>query len=537
MKDSQSTESQYFSRPAAETRDELNSSTMTKRSSLQKIARHANARPQPETQPLPCGSILGRKLHSEQSSDPQPLTGQPSLTTEAVLLHGHPTTSTDPTVRVGAVGGVGLTERQQASVLGLPGNTHPSGTVLSQDHHHDGESVSPEDKPSMVPGEDPPPPHPPRAKRVCLGRPVACSSNELITPTHSAESSNPLPPPPLSPPHLPLVKSSTKTESKAFPAPAPAPALSLAPAPAASLSAPSPAPLSSLPDPALSPAPAPGRTQSQTSQTTVKVELLTPGKQSQSLLPLTSSNNTEQTNQNSPAASLRGRSVKDVVSSAWSIASTYTDAMGEREETEAWGGEERRRERREGRGREVKRGKIMEGRERKRGDEGKDNGGKESRRGEERRSEERENVARPSRLRRLKKWEGFRVGPDQSLSIVPQPDRFLGNQSTHLPLALWGSTAMQALPYPGSLGLHGHAGPPLPWLSGAPQPCRPSPTLALWGSTAMQALPYPGSLGLHSHAGPPLPWLSGAPQPCRPSPTLALWGSTAIQALPHPGSG
>ncbi|KAK6329553.1 hypothetical protein J4Q44_G00015310 [Coregonus suidteri] len=287
---SQSTESQYFSRPAAETRDELNSSTMTKRSSLQKIARHANARPQPETQPLPCGSILGRKLHSEQSSDPQPLTGQPSLTTEAVLLHGHPTTSTDPTVRVGAVGGVGPTEGQQASVLGLPGNTHPSGTVLSQGHHHD--------------------------------------------------------------------------------------------------------------------APAPGRTQSQTSQTTVKVELLTPGKQSQSLLPLTSSNNTEQTNQNSPAASLRGRSVKDVVSSAWSIASTYTDAMGEREEERENRGMGRRGEEkrgREGRGREVKRGKIMEGRERKRGDEGKDNGGKESRRGEERRSEERENVARPSRLRRLKK--------------------------------------------------------------------------------------------------------------------------------------
>ncbi|XP_064780561.1 protein SLX4IP isoform X2 [Oncorhynchus masou masou] len=67
---SQSTESQYFSRPAAETRDELNSSTITKRSSLQKIARHANARPRPETQPLPCGSVLGKKLHSEQNGAP-----------------------------------------------------------------------------------------------------------------------------------------------------------------------------------------------------------------------------------------------------------------------------------------------------------------------------------------------------------------------------------------------------------------------------------------------------------------------------------
>ncbi|XP_045558234.1 protein SLX4IP isoform X2 [Salmo salar] len=418
---SQSTESQYFSRPAAETRDELNSSTITKRSSLQKIARHANARPQPETQLLPYGSILGKKLHSEQNrvpgeqgAEPQPPTGQPSLTAEAVLPHGHPTTSTDPTVQAGAVGGVGLTEGQQRESVGLPGNTDPRETVLSQSQFQGGE-----DKPSRVPGEDPP-----GAKRVCLGPPlVACSSNELIIPTHSAVSSNPLPPPSLSSPRPPLVKSSAKTESKAFPSPAPAAALFPAPmlytpasSPApekdqstapSSLSflpypASSPAPekdqstatLSSLPAPALSPVPTPERTQSQTSQTAVEVELLTPGKQSQSLLPLTSSNNTEQTNQNSPAAGLRGRSVKDVVSSALSIASTHTGVIGEGEEGRENGGRRRRGE--------EKRGKIMEG---KRGVEREYNGGKESRRGEEREvgEEERENVTRPSRLRRLKK--------------------------------------------------------------------------------------------------------------------------------------
>lgn len=361
-------------------------------------ARHANARPQPETQLLPYGSILGKKLHSEQNrvpgeqgAEPQPPTGQPSLTAEAVLPHGHPTTSTDPTVQAGAVGGVGLTEGQQRESVGLPGNTDPRETVLSQSQFQGGE-----DKPSRVPGEDPP-----GAKRVCLGPPlVACSSNELIIPTHSAVSSNPLPPPSLSSPRPPLVKSSAKTESKAFPSPAPAAALF--PAPMLYTPASSPAPekdqstatLSSLPAPALSPVPTPERTQSQTSQTAVEVELLTPGKQSQSLLPLTSSNNTEQTNQNSPAAGLRGRSVKDVVSSALSIASTHTGVIGEGEEGRENGGRRRRGE--------EKRGKIMEG---KRGVEREYNGGKESRRGEEREvgEEERENVTRPSRLRRLKK--------------------------------------------------------------------------------------------------------------------------------------
>ncbi|XP_036801869.1 protein SLX4IP isoform X2 [Oncorhynchus mykiss] len=590
-----STESQYFSRPAAETRDELNSSAITKRSSLQKIARHANARPQPETQPLPCGSVLGKKLHSEQNRvpgeqvpEPQPPTGQARLTTDAVLPHGHPTTSTDPTEQAGVVGGVGLTEGKQRESVGLPGDTDPRDTVLGLSQSQGGE-----DKPSRVPGEDPP-----RAKRVCLGPLlVACSSNDLITPTHSAESSNPLLPPPppplLSSPRPPVVKSSAKTESEAFPAPAPAlfpaPAAALFPAPERTqstaplsplpapvpertqstaplsplpapvpertqstaplsplpapekdqstaplsplpapapertqstaplsplpapapekdqstaplspLPAPAPertqstAPLSPLPAPApekdqstaplsplpapvpertqstaplsplpapertqstaplsplpapvpertqstaplsplpapertqstaplsplpapertqstapLSPLPAPERTQSQTSQTTVEVELLTPGKQSQSLLPLTSSNNTEQTNQNSPAAGLRGRSVKDVVSSALSIASTHIGVIGEGEEGRENGGRRRRRgeeKRREGRGREEKRAKIMEG---KRGEEREYNGGDKSRRGEEREvGEEERSVARPSRLRRLKK--------------------------------------------------------------------------------------------------------------------------------------
>ncbi|XP_064864517.1 uncharacterized protein LOC115125485, partial [Oncorhynchus nerka] len=371
---SQSTESQYFSRPAAETRDELNSSTITKRSSLQKIARHANARPRPETQPLPCGSVLVKNLHSEQNRvpgeqvpEPQPPTDQPRLTTDAVLPHGHPTTSTDPTVQAGAVGGVGLTEGKQRESVGLPGNTDPRDTVLSQSQSQGGEdepsrvpgntdprdtvlsqsqsqggedepsrvpgntdprdtvlsqsqsqggedepsrvpgntdprdtvlsqsqsqggedepsrvpgntdprdtvlsqsqSQDGEDEPSRVPGEDPP-----RAKRVCLGPLlVACSSNDLITPTHSAESSNPLlpPPPPLSSPRPPVVKSSAKTESEAFPALFPAPAAPLSPLPApAPEKDQSTAPLSPLPAPErtqstapLSPLPAPERTQS-----------------------------------------------------------------------------------------------------------------------------------------------------------------------------------------------------------------------------------------------------------------------------------
>ncbi|XP_052352196.1 protein SLX4IP [Oncorhynchus keta] len=593
---SQSTESQYFSRPAAETRDELNSSTITKRSSLQKIARHAHARPRPETQPLPCGSVLGKKLQSEQNRvpgeqvpEPQPPTDQPRLTTDTVLPHGHPTTSTDPRDTVLSQSQIQGEEDEPSRVPGntdprdtvlsqsqsqgeedepsrvpgntdprdtvlsqsqsqgvkdepsrvpgntdprdtvlsqsqsqgeedepsrvpgntdprdtvlsqsqsqgvkdepsrVPGNTDPRDTVLSQSQSQgeeeepsrvpgntdprdtvlsqsqsQGEEEEPsrvpgntdprdtvlsqsqsqgkeeepsrvpgedepsrvpgedepsrvpgEDEPSRVPGEDPPsrvpgedppsrvpgedppsrvpgedppsrvpgedPPSrvpgedPPRAKRVCL-EPllVACSSNDLITPTHSAESSNPLlPPPPLSSPRPLVVKSSAKTESEAFPAPA--------------------APLSPLPAPErtqstapLSPLPAPERTQSQTSQTTVEVELLTPGKQSQSLLPLTSSNNTEQTNQNSPAAGLRGRSVKDVVSSALSIASTYISIIGEAEEGRENGGRKRRRG--EEKRREEKRGKIMEGK-----------------RGEEREvGEEERSVARPSRLRRLKR--------------------------------------------------------------------------------------------------------------------------------------
>ncbi|KAM8852184.1 protein SLX4IP isoform 1-T3 [Synchiropus picturatus] len=58
---------------------------------------------------------------------------------------------------------------------------------------------------------------------------------------------------------------------------------------------------------------------SQCKETTLEVELLTSGKRAQRLLPLTS-NNTAQTNQNRPAASLRGLSVK-LASSAASIAS------------------------------------------------------------------------------------------------------------------------------------------------------------------------------------------------------------------------
>ncbi|KAM9365432.1 protein SLX4IP [Pholidichthys leucotaenia] len=113
-------------------------------------------------------------------------------------------------------------------------------------------------------------PHPPRAKRTCLGRPPATMQ------THSIQTSKPdlLP-------LLPLPPVEAKTESKA----------SLV---------------------------------SECKKTTLEVELLTPGKRAQRL-PL-ASNNTAETNQNRLAASLRGLSVKPA-SSGSSIGSR--SALGE----------------------------------------------------------------------------------------------------------------------------------------------------------------------------------------------------------------
>lgn len=118
------------------------------------------------------------------------------------------------------------------------------------------------------PEEDP---QPQRTKRTCLGRaPAETHSTESSTQT-SKHDLLPLPP-------LPLVQA--KAESKAFPV-------------------------------------------SECTETTLEVELLTPGKRAQRL-PLTS-NNTAQTNQNRLAASLRGLSVKPA-SSGCSISSRSTRA-------------------------------------------------------------------------------------------------------------------------------------------------------------------------------------------------------------------
>lgn len=249
---------------------------------------------QANAQPVPCVSILGEQ-NSDRTASPSeqglcPETTPPGQETSEpaplVAMPTVPTSLTEPREKAESMGEVGLIQEQQGE-NGLTGCTDPSQMVVVIQCHDGGDTVSSQAKHSLEPsksrrrkpsilGEDPPPE---RAKRVCLGGPPV-SSSELITQTHSAESSSqtskhdPLPPPP-----LPPVKSKAKAESKAFPAP-------------------------------------------ERTETTLEVELLTPGKQAQRL-PLTS-NNTEQTNQNRLAASLRSLSVKPA-SSGSSISSRSTD--------------------------------------------------------------------------------------------------------------------------------------------------------------------------------------------------------------------
>ena len=128
----------------------------------------------------------------------------------------------------------------------------------------------------------------PNAKRTCLGGSPGVSPQPSLVITGSPQTSNRdhLPAPPLLPPPSLLP-------------PPPPPLLPPVEAKAASTASPV----------------------SERCETTVEAELLTPGKRA-SRLPLTS-NNTEQTNQNRLAASLRGLSVRPA-SSGWAISSRPT---------------------------------------------------------------------------------------------------------------------------------------------------------------------------------------------------------------------
>ncbi|KAM4607894.1 protein SLX4IP [Polymixia lowei] len=286
---SEQSRSEYFSR-VGETQEPLNSSTKTKKTVLQKIARQAGVRQEVG------GSSVGKQhldqragLEDQRENLRRAVESEPGCAGKVsspgekvplpeivprVNLPPRPATLVEPGGRVEGIEERGPILRQQAET-GLPDSFNPSGaSVVSSQHKLSQESSrSKRCKPSNS-GEDP---HPQRAKRTCFGGPPASLARELATQTHSVERSaqtskhDHLPPPP-----LPPVKA--KAESKAFPV-------------------------------------------SECNKTTLEVELLTPGKRAQRL-PLTS-NNTEQTNQNRLAASLRGLSVKPA-SSGSSISSRST---------------------------------------------------------------------------------------------------------------------------------------------------------------------------------------------------------------------
>lgn len=156
----------------------------------------------------------------------------------------------------------GLTQAQQAENSAPDNNINPNEAFQQEISQETSKRCLPIDS-----GEDP---YPQRAKRMCLGRPLATMQ------THSTECSTQTFKHDL--PMLPIPPVEAKAESKAFPV-------------------------------------------VECKKTTLEVELLTPGKRAQRL-PLTS-NNTAQTNQNRLAASLRGLSVKPA-SSGSSISSRST---------------------------------------------------------------------------------------------------------------------------------------------------------------------------------------------------------------------
>lgn len=152
--------------------------------------------------------------------------------------------------------------RAQQTELSAPNRISPNGAIQQEIHQTNNKRYKP-----VEAGEDP---YPQRAKRTCLGRPLATMR------THSAECSTQTCRQDV--PALPIPQVEANAESKAFPV-------------------------------------------DECKKTTLEVELLTPGKRAQRL-PLTS-NNTAQTNQNRLAASLRGLSVKPA-SSGSSISSRST---------------------------------------------------------------------------------------------------------------------------------------------------------------------------------------------------------------------
>ncbi|XP_056148245.1 protein SLX4IP [Lampris incognitus] len=294
---SEQSRSEYFSR-VGETQEPLNSPTKTKRTLLQKIARCAgiqrglnaagvgeqqldqSVRPEDQEQEIkPEESKSSPVEVGSNPGDPTVSPGEKAPSPEAArqpIIEAFPTLLDELSPQVEGRGPQNLKPGQQTE-NGPPDSVDHEGVSLvsSQLEPSQESSGSKRRKPGDT-GEDP---QPQRAKRTCLGEPPVLLARELMMQTPSIERASqtsqfdPLPPPP-----LPPVVAKAEAESKAFPV-------------------------------------------SKCKKTTLEVELLTPGKRAQRL-PLTS-NNTEQTNQNRLATSLRGLSVKPA-SSGSSISSRST---------------------------------------------------------------------------------------------------------------------------------------------------------------------------------------------------------------------
>ncbi|XP_060896978.1 protein SLX4IP-like [Labrus mixtus] len=261
--------SEYFSR-VGETQEPLNSSTKTKKTALQKIAKQASV------QRERCGSSTGERLmdqrawprnqrgeHRESELSPKETE---SSSEEKAADHQEPVPRA--LNEAGAQSVKRGQTREQQTESSPPDRPDPRGASLASCQHAISQetSRSKRSKPSD-PGEEDP--HPQKAKMTCPGRPPAATQTpynkgSTQTPKHDPPPLQPLPP--------------ADAESKALPV-------------------------------------------SEHSKTTVEVELLTPGKRAQS--PPLTSNNTAQTNQNRLPASLRGLSVKPA-SSGSSISSRST---------------------------------------------------------------------------------------------------------------------------------------------------------------------------------------------------------------------
>ncbi|XP_034408170.1 protein SLX4IP [Cyclopterus lumpus] len=268
--------SEYFSR-VGETQEPLNSSTKTKKTVLQKIAKQAQVQRErygssvgeQKIDPRACPkNQRGELKAAESESSPNESVSSSGQKALPEADHTMPCPSALKEAGIENTQKLGLTQLQQTE-NSPPDNINPNGASEVFCPHETSRETrkSKRCKPSDA-GEDP---RPQRAKRTCLGRPPATMQTHSTV--HSTQTSKhcllPLPP-------LPLVEA--EAESKAFPV-------------------------------------------TERKKTTLEVELLTPEKRAQRL-PLTS-NNTAQTNQNRLAASLRGLSVKPA-SSGSSISSRST---------------------------------------------------------------------------------------------------------------------------------------------------------------------------------------------------------------------